>query len=164
LRIYGNSLASLFVYNRAVKNSKLSESIKPYTCILVLTVEYCEVLSFPIFTQWHARMSIYPRMEILSHQVSFDLSYLPLVPFLALYSLNFYLPPRPIQLIATFLPCFVPILDSLYSFDYELLEQYKINLITFFMLFLFALSIQTKSFRNTTIISKMTAVISKMLI
>jgi hypothetical protein len=51
LRIYGNSLASLFVYNRAVKNSKLSESIEPYTCILVLTVEYREALSFPIFIQ-----------------------------------------------------------------------------------------------------------------
>jgi hypothetical protein len=33
------------------KTPKLSESIEPYTCILVLTVEYREVLSFPTFTQ-----------------------------------------------------------------------------------------------------------------
>jgi hypothetical protein len=36
LRIYGNSLVSLFIYNRAVKSSKLNESIKPNTCVLVL--------------------------------------------------------------------------------------------------------------------------------
>jgi hypothetical protein len=76
LRIYGNSLVS---FSYIIEQSKALNSVSqssPTNVFLLSRVthrEYCEVLSFPILTQCHARVSIYPcmvsfypRMEKLS--------------------------------------------------------------------------------------------------
>jgi hypothetical protein len=62
----------LFPFSYIIEQSKAPNSVSqssPTHVFLLSFVthgEYREVLHFPILTRWHARVSIYPRMEILS--------------------------------------------------------------------------------------------------
>jgi hypothetical protein len=72
LRIHGYSLASFsYIKEQWKAPNSVSQSSPTHVFLLsrVTHREYCEVLSFPILTQWHARVSIYPRMEILSRWI-----------------------------------------------------------------------------------------------
>jgi hypothetical protein len=62
----------LFPFSYIIEQSKApnvaSQSSPTHVFLFsfVTHCEYLEVLRFPILTQWHVRMSIYPRMEIFS--------------------------------------------------------------------------------------------------
>jgi hypothetical protein len=62
----------LFPFSYIIEQSKAPNSVSQsspthvFLSSFVTHSEYREVLRFPILTQWHAHVSIYPRMEILS--------------------------------------------------------------------------------------------------
>jgi hypothetical protein len=62
----------LFPFSHIIEQSKAPNSVSQsspthvFLFSFVTHREYLEVLRFLILTQWHARVSVYPRMEILS--------------------------------------------------------------------------------------------------